>query len=720
MEELGVIFRALLKNWLKLIIMPVLAAGSVFYLTKDQPKKYVTEAKLIMNFPDNKAISLGDMEMKQYQILTYFQNVTELVKSEKTINKVRLKVVALALTDSGFFKIGNEALMVNKELIEQRLLELRDEQYKLDHTNPVDTIMENYLNFHKLSQPRLSEQVDASRIRDSYFLKFSYTDEENAEKTYLLAKLIIEALIEENKKIAKSQIQSHRSLIERLVDEAKADLNAKIRRLEEFKVQNNIINLDEYTKAIVTYLVDLEAQRGAQMSTLAASRKGKDEILSTTQEGNKLSVDLSINREIILLKKELTNLTRERMLVTLDSTRNKNLATIEQSIQHTRQEINNKLLELSKNVAYDPTRIQLELANRYLGYDLDEAVSQAIVQALDEEITRAQSHVGRFASMESTIGTIEQEISTARNVYLQLLNKLSITQSLEYGTGENVIEIVDPPRLPEKPQSSKRMILVVISGIAVFVLFAGGIVILHLLDASVVSVKRFEKESSLNVVAAVPALVPPKKESVYFQSVQLIYKQQVIHLAKIIEQQRKPANNVVLFLPSQKDAKTHDLAQSIRSLVSSENRQIAIVDAHKAAFEADWTFDDEREGFEDFRELLSDGKTPLNEHQILDKMQLLQEENDLVIVVVAPTNLIADYRFWVEHYQSVVYIYRTGPVWSKVDARFENFIQNSQLTFIGTVLNNIEVDQMEDFIGEVPKKRTLLRVLGKRILRRDF
>ena len=92
----------------------------------------------------------------------------------------------------------------------------------------------------------------------------------------------------------------------------------------------------------------------------------------------------------------------------------------------------------------------------------------------------------------------------------------------------------------------------------------------------------------------------------------------------------------------------------------------------------------------------------------------------LVIVVVAPTNLISDYRFWVEHYQSVVFIFRAGPVWSKVDARFENFIKISQLSFMGTVLNNLEVDQMEDFIGDVPKKRTLLRVLGKRVLRRDF
>lgn len=713
MEEVGVIFRALLNNWLKLLLMPMIAAGLVFYLTKDQPKKYVANAKLIMNFPDNKAISLGDNEMKQYQILTYFQNITELVKAEKTINKVCIMVVQEALLDSGYFKLGNESLLAQREAIEGRIQELEQLRYRLDEANPIDTLMLGYLKFHKLSHGRISEQIDASRIRDSNFLKFSFTEEESAEKTFILAKYIIQALIEENRKIAKSQVYGHRTLVEGLVNEAKVTLDTKIKRLEDFKIKNNVINLSEYTKAIVTYLVDLEAQRGAQMATVAASLKGKAEVLSTTETGNELSVDLTANQEILTLKKNLKELTRKRMLASFDSSDFKNASAIESAIKSTKEEINNKLIELAKNIPYDPTRIQMELANRYLGYDLDEAVALAIIEALDEEIARAQEYTSRFASMESTIGTIEQEIATAQNVYLQLLNKLNITQSLEAGSGENVIEVIDPPQLPQGPESSKQMILVVISGVAVFILFAGGIVILHLLDASIVSVKKFEKESNLGVVAAIPALIPPKKDSTYFQSVRLIHKQQTIHLAKMMEQRTDPENNVILFLSSQKNAYCHSLAESVKQAVGSENRKITLVDA-------DWTFEEERESFEDFRGLLKDGQTPLHEQELLDKMDTLRQESQLVIVVVSPTNLIADYRFWVQHYPTVVYVYNAGPVWTKVDARFEEFVSSTSLVFVGTVLNNVNVDQMEDFIGDVPKKRTPLRVLGKRILRRDF
>ncbi len=184
----------------------------------------------------------------------------------------------------------------------------------------------------------------------------------------------------------------------------------------------------------------------------------------------------------------------------------------------------------------DPTRIQLELANRYLAYDLDAETASAIIVALDEEIARAQEYSQRFAPFESMIGTMDQEISTAQNVYLQLLNKLNITKSLEYGSGENVIEVVDPPQRPAQAAAVEaNAIIVAAAGIAIFVLFAGVIVILHLLDASISSVRKFEKESAFKVVAAVPYLIPEVSSNPFTQSVALIHRQQLIHLAKAMQ-----------------------------------------------------------------------------------------------------------------------------------------------------------------------------------------
>ncbi len=264
MEEVSVIIRALLKHWLKLVLLPLLSMALVYYLVKDQPQKYRTEAKLFLNLQENKAISLSDSEMKQYQILTYFQNITQLVKAEKTMNRVRWMVVEHALLDSGVFRIGNEHLLEHREGIRQRLAALAKENYQFYAHHPMDSLMLRYLSFHRLSHERLAERIEASRIMDSNFLKFSFT-EEDPNKAYQLATFIVTALIEENKRLAKSQVYGHRALIEELLAQAKETLDQRIQRLEEYKVSNNIINLGEHTKAIVTYLVNLEGQRGKQI-----------------------------------------------------------------------------------------------------------------------------------------------------------------------------------------------------------------------------------------------------------------------------------------------------------------------------------------------------------------------------------------------------------------------------------------------------------------------
>jgi hypothetical protein len=89
-------------------------------------------------------------------------------------------------------------------------------------------------------------------------------------------------------------------------------------------------------------------------------------------------------------------------------------------------------------------------------------------------------------------------------------------------------------------------------------------------------------------------------------------------------------------------------------------------------------------------------------------------------VVAAPTNLVADYRFWVEHYTKVVFVFRANRIWTKVEARLERYLQEAEAEFIGTALNQVDVEAMEDFIGDVPKPRNKVRVFIKKVLRRDF
>ena len=151
----------------------------------------------------------------------------------------------------------------------------------------------------------------------------------------------------------------------------------------------------------------------------------------------------------------------------------------------------------------------------------------------------------------------------------------------------------------------------------------------------------------------------------------------------------------------------------MQQIASSDTSRVAVV-------QADWTTDETLDSAVDLRPLLTDGTTLMNEAQIIERMNTLQQANDLVLVVAAPTQLVADYRFWVEHYPRVVYVYRANQVRTSVDTRLEHYLTEAGVPVVGAVLNQVDVAAMEDVIGDVPKPRNKVRIFIKKVLRRDF
>jgi polysaccharide biosynthesis transport protein len=712
MDQLIAILRTLMKHWLKLVLVPGLTMALIIYMTANGQKTYKTEAKLYLNLQESKSTSLTDEDMKQYQIHTVFQNIVELLKSKKPIERVRIKAVRKGLEGGNIFSVGNENLVANREEVLKRLDEMEHNNEQLLPKQFPDTLIASYLDFHQLQIERLKDIVMSYRIMDSNFMKFELS-EHIPEKTQIIANLFIEALIDENREIAKNKIKSHKDLIEGLVNKAKADLDAKIKKLENFKVENSIINLGEHTKAIVVYLVQLEGTRANLMAKVSSSAKGKSEVLSTVAAGNALSLDLTTNAEIVQLKEDLKRLNREVLTTSLEENNTAALEKVKSNVETTRKAINSKLIELTSKSPYDPSRIQLELASKYLNYELDTEINADVLSIIENEIQRVTGYSKKFAPFESTIVALEQEISTAQNVYLVLLNKLNLTQTMESSSGENMIEVIDPPYLPTKPEPSKRPVIVAAGGIAVFVLMAAVFIIIQLLDASIISVEKFERSSSLPVIGALPKITDKEKDKKLAKALQLIHQQQILQLLQLIISKCFDDEGILMLTSSQAGEGKHYIALELQSLLEGSGKKVAFVDA-------DWMNENNYESLIDFKPLVENNGLIRNRTKIVESLDKMKTENDLVVLITSPINISAEAGFWMELSKHVLYIFGANRIMTKVDQRVEKMLAESRLQFLGTVINRVDIENMEDYLGEIPKKRTFIRRITKKLITRDF
>ena len=710
MEQLVPILRTLSKNWLKLFLLPMAIMGILFFLTKNQESKYKTEAKLYLNLQENESISLTENSMKQYQVHAYFQNLIELLKSKNNIEAVQLLVVKQAVTDSMDFFLEYERLKSNHEAIINRIDELLENRKHLNGYAQTDLMIRDFLNQNGLTSENMRDMIIAYRLTDSNFMKFELTDKD-PRSTKLLADLFIQVLVSENKRISKNQIKSHREMVEQLVAQAKKELDTKIKKLDEFKVKNNIINLGEHTKAIVVYQVQLEGQRANLLSKIAAGQKGKSEIIATAELGNELTMDLSSHEEILSLKSEIKALNKQQLLASLNNKDLSDISEIEERIKSTREAIHNKVTQISNKKTYDPSQFQMELASKYLWYDLEEETSKDMLKILDGELRRVGTYSQKFAPYESTISSMESEISIAQNAYLLLLNKLNLTQSLEYGSGEHIIEIVDSPKLPTKPEPSKRIIVVAGSGIAVFTVLSAILILFQLINASITNVQKFERDSKFKVSAALPSF-ERIKDPILKNSTRLIRHQQLLLIVKRMERLQKEGNNIFTICSNQLSEGRHFLGIELKNILTEANQSVALLNA-------DWS-KKEVEGYEDIIEMVDEGKIFTNRKEINQHVRELSRQNDWVFVVIPPVNICTDYHYWFEMTSNILYAFRAGRVRNHADVRFEEYLENLSLSYLGVVLNGIEIDEMEDYVGEIPKKRNKVRKMIRKLVYRDF
>lgn len=707
MEEVIKIIRIVSRQWLLLIVAPLITMGIIYELTKNQPRVYKSEAKLYLNLQENQATSLNGEGIKQYQIHTYFQNITELVTSNRTLARTKLMILARGLNGVSILALGLPDDPTLLDSMRNRVNELQNGSLFPRERHGIDSLIINYFEFHKLNDPRLTDMVSSYRLRDSNYLGFS-VEEEMAIKAQVVAECFIEALIEENKYLAKNQIKGQKTLLEDLLRKAKADLDEKVGNLEQYKIDNSIINLGEHTKAIVTYLVEIEGQRAKLYSNIAGSQKGKSEVLQTAATGNALTIDLSQNAEIVELKEQLKALNRESLLASLEKNNLDVMPEIEARIESTKNQLSEKIYQMSNKLSYDPTRIQLELANRYLAYDLDEEMSADVLNVIDEEIARVQTYAKKFAPYESTIGTMDREISTAQNAYLTLLNKLNVAQSMEYGTGENEIEVIDPPSYPEKPQSSKRIIIILAGGIAVFAMIAGAFIVMTLLDKSVNTVTDYERKGTFHIIGA----IPNKKQLDKHDATSTIHDQQIIALSRSVRAYATNHGNVILLVSSTGGTGKSYLAQQMRKALHSSDYKVAVVNASPDTEYVD--------GQIDMRAYVDNHSILRNEATMLKELEEIRQNNDLVLIQTPPSDQSADINVWLEEFPHFLYLFKAGRIFSKTDERLEALLHSKQTHNAGAVLCQTNIEDMEDLIGEVPKNRGLFRIWVKKFLTRNL
>ncbi|GAB5409038.1 MAG: hypothetical protein BalsKO_14030 [Balneolaceae bacterium] len=678
------ILRQLSKKWYLWLFIPVFAGVLVFYLTGKGSKQYVSESSLFLNLPTSKGLSITNEEFKQHEISTYIQDLVQLSRSNKSLEYVKLNILkGYLLSENTMLDVPSTEFPWTDSLeVSDRVDTLLTNNLMLDLTKPLDAKITMFLRDQGITNKSLNDMFNLYREGSSNYLRLKVTTADPFESAYVAEK-IIETLMLLNKETNKGRLEADQMLFEKLMMQAKVHLDEMVKKLEDYKIKHNVINLPEHTKAIVNQMVQLEVQKAELVEMMASKKEGIIQIKSKLGIKEEIPVDLSKNSRFIELQNKMREITTEGE--SYEMRRDFSLNEFEdRSI-----ELNTLLEEYVSDVPIDIRKARQELIQSYLNYQVELEMSRQLIPLVDAELKRLSVYARTLAPLESNIGTIEREITTAQETYLILVNKLNLAKTVAQSAGMNELAVIDSPNIPLLPIPSKRKILILASIILCFIIVIVTIAALEYLDSGIWSSRDYLNEFGIEPFSVIPDTSNTDK----------IHDEQLVDYLNVIHVQQVKA-----------------IAIKIHAIAQNNDKEVVLLSSLKG------------EGKEELAKRLAIETTRLgygtrinihNEFEELTEIAVPYSESEpvLTITILPPTAVYSSWKKWLKCEHIFIWMFHAGRAPLVADTKLYEHISDFNTL---PVLVNVQPDYLEDSGASVIRKRSFFRIWIKRILTLQF
>ena len=703
--------RLLQKNFKWMLILGVGMAVAVYLLTMNLPREWESETELYSGVSTQ--VNLGDVGPTRLDFLTVnakIDNILNTIKSRQTLEQVATELLAyhisLGPNPNPRFLSEESARELEEYFSEEtlsywRALARDEDNIAVLHDAINDWKNENVRSetYHKVfigeSSPyglKALGKVSAMRVGGSDLIRITYRwrDPAVAQKTL---SLLVKILIENIRGISLQQSRDVVAYFERKLAEAIDDLEFAEGEMKEFREENNILNYNEQTEAIALMKERMEDEYQKELATLEAARAAMNKLEKQLEANKEL---LKYSRQLLLVKDKIAEIQRKIAIIEVGYQDDKLLESLRVEEAKLESQLKADLLNRS---AYERTTDGVDikaLLEQWVETSLALDASMAKVKIYDERRAYFDKVYKSMAPLGSRLSKLDRKIAIKEEHYLEVLHGLNQAvlhqQTLSLST--DGLRTTVEPTFPSKPLPSKRALLIALSFILGFMLPYVVAFLRDLLDQSIKTRRRAEFFTKKKVIAGFPAKAMIAT-SLEIDEMQLNRKavNQLIQLVRNEYQREQPVKiNVFSFDERSDKALFVDL---ISDAFSREGFQFRIAD-----------YSGIEEGLQD------------NYREYMNTSRILGEESQDVVLVIHPNLLGNNYNSSLVDRAAInIYTLSASSIWTpaestKLEEMAERGIRNEVVA-----LMNVNLYELENIIGEIPKKRSRVRIFIKRLLR---
>jgi capsular polysaccharide biosynthesis protein len=679
--------KLLYKNLLWLLVIPVALAVSIFYFTRNEVKVYSSESTIYTGIASGYSLS-GNNKADFFATSNAFDNLLSLINSRETKEEVAINLLAkhLQLQKHDPAVLSWKSYEELKELVPDSV---RQKVVKptLDSTiaslknfmvgvegNLIYSIISNSTNpFYSITS---IDNIKAIRINSSDLIKISYSTNDAVICKETL-ELLEECFMRKHRLLKEGQSESVVAYFETESKNAFNRLNEAEQSFLQFNKENDIINYYEQTKAVAIEKENLDVQKHNMKMDNMANSKSLD-LVNDNIKGRLYQNEYGM--AILREREQLSNVYTKMATDNLIGKNDPGYARRTDSLQRIANGLEKKLERSVGNLYSEtltpngiPTKNVLD---EWLKSSIQVEQSKARLTVMDQRRSEFEGQYKKYAPLGATLKKIERQINVSEQEYLELLHGLN-TAKLTQQNNEltTKLNVVDEPYLPLKANPSKRMVQVIVGFIVGLVLVMAVTLARALIDKTVQHPAKAYKSIGLPLLGVFPLLNTPPA---FVAKARLRLIQHV--LAKI-----NPAKMPITI--------------GILSIQANEGKT-TIVDTL-------------------FEELTEVGYK-VKKQKWTREVAETESDAEIIITEFPPVENLVVRPGMIPKMDHTYLICRANRVWGALDSDLLKVFTSTTGNSPSLILNGIKSDFAEDFVGEVPKKRFLLRTFFKRVFRFQF
>lgn len=508
MEEVSKFLSLLRKFRFVLIVVPLLIIIITFFLVRNIPNSYISQAQIATGIVDETKQSLINPSTPQaQQVVQEFSNLMALMRLKKILDKVSYRLAIHDLSPLPFRAKSKELQGLNKTEREQAIRVIQG-LYKRDASlnlydkaqNRVNDLLKS-LNYDTES---LNSKLNIFRSGDSDFIIIQFESEDP-----LLSAFVVNALSNEFVKYYTSVVKNNQirttTFLGNLLVEKNDTLSRRMSDLRDYKIKNRVLNLGEQSKQLYTRIIEYDNKKQEAVQSTSSFAGALNEIDRKFKPDERQYIEASLsklNNKIVSSKEELSRLYDLYYKNDLDE-------GYKRSIDSVQRVMTGAITSSSDEYINNPLSSKMTLIQEKLALEIKLDISRYSINSLEKELATLNRQFDQLVPKEADVQSLEMKIDIATKEYLDILDKYN-QSSLESGfqVKLNIVQM----GMPGMAQPSKKMLLVILSGIIGFVFCLLIIFISYLLDNSITFPKNLADKSGVPVLGSVSKLLTPSVE----------------------------------------------------------------------------------------------------------------------------------------------------------------------------------------------------------------